>query len=132
LVEKRMFEKNKDYPLGRSLSVLNMQKHNWFVSSFEHVKFSINEKYSKKHCDNPNYYVSLVIFQTYKNVILKSVHSLWWLLWLCFYPRAIKETSLIYLESFIHTCQFWIEYNCPIGDIDERHRKNEKYKANSS
>jgi hypothetical protein len=28
LVEKRMFEKNKDYPLGRSLSVLNMQKHN--------------------------------------------------------------------------------------------------------
>jgi hypothetical protein len=27
-----------------------------------------------------------VIFQTYKNAILKSVHSLGWLHWLCFYP----------------------------------------------
>jgi len=53
-----------------------MQKHFWFVSSFEHVNFAINEKYSKKHYDNPNYYASFVIFQTYKNVILKSVHSL--------------------------------------------------------
>jgi len=129
LVEKMMVEKNKD--LDQGLSALSMQKHFWFVSSFEHVKFAINEKYSKKHCDNPNYYVSLVIFQTYKNVILRSVHSFWWLLWLCFYPKVIKGTSLTYLESFIHICQFWIEYNCPIGDIDERHRKNEKYKANS-
>jgi hypothetical protein len=30
------------------LSVLNVQKHNWFVLSFKHVKFTINEKYSKK------------------------------------------------------------------------------------
>jgi len=29
----------------------------------------------KKH-ENPNYYVSLVILQTYKNAILRSVHSL--------------------------------------------------------
>jgi hypothetical protein len=29
-----------------------------------------------------------VIFQTYKNVVLKSIHSLGWLLWLCFYPFA--------------------------------------------
>jgi hypothetical protein len=49
------------------------------VSSFEHVKFAINEKYSQKKNDNPNYYVSLVIFPTYKNVILRSVHSLGWL-----------------------------------------------------
>jgi len=34
----------------------------WFLSSFEHVKFVINEKYSKKNYDNPNYYVSLAIF----------------------------------------------------------------------
>jgi hypothetical protein len=27
-----------------------------------------------------------VIFQTYKNVVKKSVHSLGWLLWLCFCP----------------------------------------------
>jgi hypothetical protein len=29
-----------------------------------------------KNYGNPNYYVSLVIFQTYKNVVLRSVHSL--------------------------------------------------------
>jgi hypothetical protein len=64
----------------RGLSVLNMQKHFLFVSSFEHVKFAINEKYSQKNYDNPNYYASFVIFQTYKNVVLRSVHSLGWLL----------------------------------------------------
>jgi hypothetical protein len=50
------------------------------VLNFEHVNFTINEKYSKKNYDNPNYYVSLVIFQTYKNAVLKNVHSLGWLL----------------------------------------------------
>jgi hypothetical protein len=35
--------------------------------SFEHVNFSMNEKYSKKHFDIPNYYVSFVIFQIYRN-----------------------------------------------------------------
>jgi hypothetical protein len=50
------------------------------VLSFEHVKFSINGKYSKKIYDNANYYASLVIFQTYKITILKNVHSLGWLL----------------------------------------------------
>jgi len=58
----------------------------WFVSNFGHVNFAINGKYFQKHYDNPNYYVSLVIFQTYKNVVLKTVHSLGWLLWLRFYP----------------------------------------------
>jgi hypothetical protein len=47
-----------------------MEKHFWFVSNFEDVNFIINEKYSTKNYDNLNYYVSLVIFQTYKNVIL--------------------------------------------------------------
>jgi hypothetical protein len=50
------------------------------VSSFEHVNFAINGKYSKKFNDNPNYYASLVIFQTYKNAILRNVHSLGWIL----------------------------------------------------
>jgi hypothetical protein len=50
------------------------------VSSNELVNFAINGKYSKKIYSNSNYYVSLVIFQTYKNTILKSVHSLEWLL----------------------------------------------------
>jgi hypothetical protein len=39
-----------------------MQKHFWFMSNFEHVNFAINEKYFKNDYDNPNYYVSLVIF----------------------------------------------------------------------
>jgi hypothetical protein len=39
-----------------------MQKHFLFVLSFEHVKFTIDEKYFKKNYDNPNYYASLVIF----------------------------------------------------------------------
>jgi hypothetical protein len=73
---------------SQGLSVLNMQKYFWFVSSFEHAKFAINEKYSKKNYDNPNYYVSLVIFQTYKNVVLKSVHSHGWFLWLWFYSKV--------------------------------------------
>jgi hypothetical protein len=46
------------------------------VSILEHINFAINEKYSKNIYDNPNYYVSLVIFQTYKNAILRNVHSL--------------------------------------------------------
>jgi hypothetical protein len=46
-----------------------MQNHFWYVSNFEHVIFEINEKYSKKYYDNPNYYPSLLIFQTYKNII---------------------------------------------------------------
>jgi hypothetical protein len=50
------------------------------VSNFEDVNFAINGKYFKKNYDNPNYYVSLVIFQTYKNVVLISVHSFGWLL----------------------------------------------------
>jgi hypothetical protein len=41
-----------------------MQKHFLFLSNFEHVKFAINEKYSKNYYENPNYYASFVIFQT--------------------------------------------------------------------
>jgi len=48
-----------------------MQTHFWFVSTFENVKFAINGKYSKKLYDNQNYYASIMIFQTYKNVIQK-------------------------------------------------------------
>ncbi len=59
------------------------------MSSFEHVNFSINEKYSKKDYDSPNYYASLMIFQTYKNVVLRNVHSLGWLFSLCFYPLML-------------------------------------------
>jgi hypothetical protein len=50
------------------------------VLSSKHVNFVINGKYSQKGYENPNYDVSLVIFQTYKNVVLRSVHSFGWLL----------------------------------------------------
>jgi hypothetical protein len=73
--KKNTFEKNKDCPLSS------------FVSNLEHVNFAINEKYSKNNYDNPNYYVSLVIFQTYKNVVLKS-GSFDYDFTLCFHERS--------------------------------------------
>ncbi len=75
----------------QGLNALNMQKHFLFVSNFEHVNFVINRKYSKNNYENPNYYVSFAIFETYKKVVLRSVHSLGWFLWLCFYPRNTKN-----------------------------------------
>jgi hypothetical protein len=81
LVEKGAFEKKeKKIVHSQSLSALNMQFLFGFVSSSEHIKFIINGKYYEKHYDNPNYYASLMIFQTYKNVVLWNVHSFWWLL----------------------------------------------------
>jgi hypothetical protein len=65
-------------------------KHFWFVSSFEHVNSIIKREYSQKNYDNLNYYASFVIFQTYKNVVLRIVHSIFGgLLLLCFYPYVI-------------------------------------------
>ncbi len=43
------------------------------MSSFEHIKFVITKNYFKKN-DNLDYYASFVIFQSYKNVVLRSVH----------------------------------------------------------
>ncbi len=40
--------KKKPIVHSQGLSVLNMQKHFWFGSNFEHVNFAINGKYSKK------------------------------------------------------------------------------------
>jgi hypothetical protein len=51
-----------------------MQFFFWLVSKFENVIFTINGKYYNNIYDNPNYYASLVIFQTYKNVVLRNVH----------------------------------------------------------
>jgi hypothetical protein len=38
------------------------------------------ENISKKIYDNPNYHISFVIFQTYKNAVLKGGDSLEWFL----------------------------------------------------
>jgi hypothetical protein len=55
-----------------------------------------------------------VIFQTYKNVVLKSVHSLGWLLWLCFYPTincAINARRGVLLGFYIFkTKRLWDDY----------------------
>jgi hypothetical protein len=66
--KKGCFKKTKSIH-SQGLSALNMPKYFSFVSSFEHVNFAINGKYSKKLYDNPNYYASLVVLQTYKNVV---------------------------------------------------------------
>jgi len=55
---------------------LNMKKIILLMSNFDNIKFVINGKYSKKIYENLNYYVSLVIFQTYKIVVLNNVHYL--------------------------------------------------------
>jgi len=95
LIEKRTLEKKKTKIVHfQGLSVLNMQTYLWFVSNFENVNFVNNGKYSKQNYDNPNYYASLVIFQTYKNVVLRNAHSLGWLLWLCFYPITIYKYEM--------------------------------------
>jgi hypothetical protein len=53
-----------------------MKKIILLMSNFDNIKFVINGKYSKKIYENLNYYVSLVIFQTYKIVVLNNVHYL--------------------------------------------------------
>jgi hypothetical protein len=85
-----MFEKNKECSLSR-FECFKCAKEFRFVSNFEHVICAINGKYSKNFYENINYSASLVIFQTYKNIVLRNVHSLGWFLSLCFYP--IKLTT---------------------------------------
>jgi hypothetical protein len=50
-----------------------------------------------------------VIFQTYKNVVKKSVHSFGWLLWLCFYPFRCFYWKVIgsSLQKWTFNYQFW-------------------------
>ncbi len=69
LGKKKDVWKNKDYPLFK-FECFEHAKIFWFVSSFEHINFAINGKYSKNFYDNANYYASFVIFQTLKNAIL--------------------------------------------------------------
>jgi hypothetical protein len=72
----------------KSLVILNMQKHSWFASNFEHSNFVSNGAYSK------NIVFPLWFFQRYKNTILTNVHPFRWLLWLCFQPTyKMKKSS---------------------------------------
>jgi hypothetical protein len=78
-----------------------------FVSSFENVNFAINKIYFNKNYDNLNYYASIVIFQIYKNVVLRNVHSLGWLLGLWFYPTIIHYHVDTYNYHCWHTHHKW-------------------------
>jgi len=69
----RTFEKNKESPFWK-FECFEHAIFFWLVSKFENVIFTINGKYYNNIYDNPNYYASLVIFQTYKNVVLRNVH----------------------------------------------------------
>jgi len=64
-LKKTSLEKTKIVH-SRNLNVLNMQKHFWFVSNFEHVNFVNNEKHFQKKNGNPNYYASFMIYQKTK------------------------------------------------------------------
>jgi len=95
LVKKRTIKTKKLRIVHfRGLSILNMQKHFWFISSFEHVSFIVNETYSKKKWQSKSLCFLYVIFQTYKNVVLSNVHSLGWLLWLWFYPICVNGKKI--------------------------------------
>jgi hypothetical protein len=83
------------------------------MSSFENVNFVVNGKYSQTNYDNPNYYVSFVIFQTYKNAIYKSVQSLGGFLSLCFYPFVKHNVFNLdfFLDLFSHMHEGLHHYN---------------------
>jgi len=60
----------------------------------------------KKIYDNPKYYVSFMIFQTYKNIVLRNVHSLGWFFLLCFYLNVdIKQGAQIKQEVAYNKCK---------------------------
>jgi hypothetical protein len=86
-------KKNKDCSFLR-FECFEHEKTFWFASCFEHVNFAINGKYSKKNNDNSNYYVSFMIFQTYKNIILRNVHSLGRFLWFYFYAMWLHPSCV--------------------------------------
>jgi len=89
-----------------------------FLLSFEHVNFVINEKYSQKDYENPNYYASLMIFQTYKNAILRNVHLLGQLLWFWFYPGYNKILNKHFLKCFelVELCMVMV-----LGNMEDEH-----------
>jgi hypothetical protein len=80
LVEKKMFYLKKIRTAHFwGLNASNMQVHFLFVSSFEHVNFVIDGKYSKKNYDNLNYYASNFIcdFSNIQNYSYKECPFTW-------------------------------------------------------
>jgi hypothetical protein len=69
LVKKKCLKKTWTKIHSWGLNALYMQKYFWFVSSFEHVKFTISEKHSQNIMTIQTIMLPFVIFQTYKNAI---------------------------------------------------------------
>jgi hypothetical protein len=83
------------------------------------------KNYSKNFYDNLIYYVSLNIFQTYKNIVLNNVHSLGWLLWLCFYPIVV-----LYYHQWILRIHDLKTYQPPNSHIANDFNSNKRIQAN--
>jgi len=57
-----------------------------------------------------------VIFQTYKNVVLRNVHSFGWLLWLCFCPKGFFKNHQF----------FYILVEVEVGESDFKNQFNDQ------
>jgi hypothetical protein len=89
------------------------------VSNFEQVNFTINEKYFEKSLRQ----CKLLCFTcdlfncSYKNIVLRNVHSLGWILWLCFYLCLCWLHMHLSHEQFdlniYSTCQCQKCQRCP-------------------
>ncbi len=90
--------KERDYPLLR-FECFEYAKTFLICVEFWACKLWNQWKIVQKNYDNPNYYVSFVVFQTYKTVVLKNVHSLRWLLWLFFIPMSYKDKHKFTLKD---------------------------------
>jgi hypothetical protein len=67
-------------------------------------KLLFNERYFKKTYANSNYYASVVIFQTYKIVVLRNVHSLLQgLFLLCFCPKRCQCWLCLHICTLINS-----------------------------
>jgi hypothetical protein len=82
-----------------------MQKCIKFVSSFEHINFAINGKYSKRNYDNPNYYVSFDDFSNIKKCEFKDCPFTGVVPLIVILPigfTILKDSYLVFLANFLY------------------------------
>jgi hypothetical protein len=95
---------------SRVLNPFHKPKDFRFAWNFIHLTYESNGTYCKKYISNPNYYVPMVIGQSCKNVILRNVHPLGWLLWMWFYPRIFSLTPLTCIKKCMISFTFHITF----------------------
>jgi hypothetical protein len=84
LVEKKMFEKKQRFSTLEVWVLWTCKTIFYLCQALKKLQLMENIPI---FWDNPNYYASIVIFQRYKNVVLRSVHSLGWIFLLWFYLK---------------------------------------------